>query len=144
MARANYEKSLLSLVSVSADIGRMAVPCRTLIVDDDADMAYLASSVLEMAGGLEVAGVAHSGEEALNRFEDAAADVVILDYRMPELNGLEVAARILARWPKQNIVMFSASFEAGTCEEALAIGVRECVSKERVRELPDIVRKWCP
>lgn len=123
----------------------MADHCRTLIVDDDADMAFLAVTTIEMANhGLVVAGVASSGAEALQKLPEAFPDVVVLDFRMPDRNGLEVAADILEAKPKQSIVLFSAYLDEFTVAEAERVGVRECVSKDRMKELPDIIRKHCP
>ena len=120
----------------------MAGQCRTFVVDDDQDMAFLIASVFEMAD-VEVAGIAHSGDEAEAKLAEAPADVIVLDYRMPGRNGVEVASDILARSPDQSIVLFSAFLDQETCDEALRAGVRECVSKDRLRELPDIVRRYC-
>ena len=123
----------------------MSFPCRTFIVDDDADMAFLAATTIELAShGLEVAGVASSGEEALLQLPGAAADVIVLDFRMPGRNGLEVAADILSTAPTQQILLFSAYLDDDTVAEAKRIGVRECISKDQVKTLPDIIRKYCP
>jgi DNA-binding NarL/FixJ family response regulator len=119
--------------------------CRTLIVDDDADMAFLAVATIEMANhGLVIAGVVSSGAEALEKLPEAAPDVIVLDFRMPDRNGLEVAADILEASPGQSIVLFSAYLDENTVAEAQRVGVRECVSKDRMRDLPDIIRKYCP
>jgi hypothetical protein len=73
----------------------VTVPCRTLIVDDDDDMAFLITTTIQLANhGLSVAGVASSGEEALGLLAETEADVIVLDYRMPGRNGLEVAGDI--------------------------------------------------
>jgi DNA-binding NarL/FixJ family response regulator len=122
----------------------MSDQCRTLIVDDDADMAFLAMTTIEMANhGLVVAGVASSGAEALKKLPETFPDVVLLDFRMPDRNGLEVAADILEASPEQSIVLFSAYLDESTVAEAERVGVRECVSKDRMRDIPDIIRKHC-
>jgi DNA-binding NarL/FixJ family response regulator len=129
----------------SPTLGSVATPCRTFIVDDDADMAFLAATTIEMANhGLIVAGVASSGAEAMQRLPDTAADVILLDFRMPGRNGLEVAADILETSPEQNILLFSAYLDESTVAEAQRVGVRECVSKDQVKDLPDIIRKYSP
>ena len=118
--------------------------CRTLIVDDDVDMAFLISTTIEVANdGLSVADVAYSGAEALRKFPDARPDIVVLDSRMPERNGLDVAADIFAIAPTQKIVMFSAYLDGDTIARAEQLGIRECVGKEQIHDLPDILRKHC-
>jgi DNA-binding NarL/FixJ family response regulator len=123
----------------------VTVPCRTLIVDDDDDMAFLITSTIQLADhGLSVAGVASSGEEAMTLLAGEGADVIVLDYRMPGRNGLEVASDILSLNPDQKIVLFSAHLDDATVAAADRIGVRECLSKSNLRDLPDVVRKHCP
>ena len=121
----------------------MSTPCRTLIVDDDADMAYLAMATVEVANdGLVVSGVALNGTEAMEKLHDA--DVVVLDFRMPGRNGLDVASDILATKPDQAIVLFSAYLDDATVTAAEQLGIRACVSKDRIRDLPDVIRRYCP
>jgi DNA-binding NarL/FixJ family response regulator len=123
----------------------VTVPCRTLIVDDDDDMAFLITTTIQLANhGLSVAGVASSGEEAMTLLAGEGADVIVLDYRMPGRNGLEVASDILSINPHQKIVLFSAHLDDATVAAADRIGVRECLSKSNLRDLPDVVRKHCP
>jgi DNA-binding NarL/FixJ family response regulator len=123
---------------------RMPTACRALIVDDDDDLAFLAAMTIEAANnGLSVAGVASSGKEAIDMLHDTPADVVVLDYRMPDANGLEVAAELLALDPKRSIILFSAFLEASTVEAADRLGVRECLSKDDIKGLPDAIRRCC-
>jgi two-component system response regulator YesN len=118
--------------------------CRTLIIDDDVDMAFLVATTIELANdGLTVAGVAYSGLEAVGKLQEANPDVIVLDSRMPERNGIDVAADIFAVHPDQHIVMFSAYLDSETVTNAERIGIRECVDKGRINELPDILRKYC-
>lgn len=70
--------------------------------------------------------------------------MVLLDYRMPGRNGIEVAADILAEDPHQHVILFSAYFSEDVVAEASRLGVRECVSKDHVKTLPEILRKYCP
>ena len=124
------------------DTSVVSVPCRTLIVDDDADMAFLAGEMIRLANdGLLLAGIAYSGDEAMEKL--AEADVVVLDFRMPGRNGLELASDILAVRPGQKIVLFSAYLDNATLDEAERLGICECVSKDAVSDLPDVVRRHC-
>jgi DNA-binding NarL/FixJ family response regulator len=123
----------------------MATDCRALIVDDDEDIAFLTAMTIETSNqGLTVAGVASSGKEAFDMLGATRADVVVLDYRMPDANGLEVAAELLARDPKRSIILFSAYLEAATVKAADRLGVRECLSKDDIKGLPDAIRRCCP
>jgi two-component system response regulator YesN len=119
------------------------VGCRALIVDDNVDMAFLMSTLIEIANeGLRVTGVVYSGAQAIEQLDEADPDVIVLDSRMPERCGLDVASDILGINPEQNIVLFSAYLDAETISHAERLGIRECVSKDLLNELPDILRKY--
>jgi CheY-like chemotaxis protein len=111
---------------------------RALIVDDDSDMRFLVRMTIEVANhGLEVAGEVDSGEAALESVEQDRPGVVVLDHRMPGLTGLETAQRLLADDPRQPIILFSAYLDADTIAQANALGVRACLDKNDVDQLPE-------
>lgn len=115
-----------------------------LIVDDEVDMRSLVRTILQTAGrGVEVVGEAGDGLEAMAVFATLdppdVPDVVILDNRMPGMNGLEVAAAMLEQEPRQHIVLFSAFVTEAMEQEAEALGVRACVSKQDWARLPELV-----
>lgn len=108
-------------------------------------MVALVTLEIELADdGVVVAGTASSAEEAMRMVSGLMPDVVVLDYRMPDGDGLDVAARILEKEPSQNIVLFSAYLTTRMEQAAERVGVRECVSKSRYMDLPDILRKYAP
>jgi two-component system, chemotaxis family, chemotaxis protein CheY len=117
-------------------------PTTILVVDDDADMRFLARSVLEVSG-IEVAGEAADGPEALAKLAELdpppVPTVVLLDNQMPGPSGLEVAAQILRDHPEQLIVLFSAYLDDDIIAQATALGVTSCVSKGDAMELPQIL-----
>jgi DNA-binding NarL/FixJ family response regulator len=111
---------------------------RALIVDDDNDMRLLVRLTIEAANhGLEVAGEAASGSEALVSIESERPGVVVLDNRMPGLSGLETAEQILRDHPEQPIILFSAYLDAETVTRARELGIRTCLAKTEVDRLPD-------
>lgn len=70
--------------------------CRALLVDDNVDAAESMQVLLEMLHGFSVQ-VAHSGEEALQRIEEHAYDVICLDIGLPDISGYDLARRIHPR-----------------------------------------------
>jgi CheY-like chemotaxis protein len=75
---------------------------RILIVDDDADVRLFLSETLQSLGYTVVE--AEDGRAGLDAFERSAADVMILDFAMPGLNGAEVAKRVHERRPDFPII----------------------------------------
>lgn len=68
---------------------------KVMLVEDDPDIAVLAEIALKDIGGLEFVHFG-SGEAALSGVFDADPDLIILDYRMPGMNGAEVLAELKA------------------------------------------------
>jgi two-component system response regulator AlgR len=88
---------------------------RVLVVDDEPLARERLSHLVEELPDTELAGVAGNGEEALLLAGRLKPEVVLLDVRMPGMDGLE-AARHLARMPEPPAVIFTTAFE----EHALA------------------------
>jgi two-component system, LytTR family, response regulator AlgR len=83
---------------------------RILIVDDEPPARERLRSMLVEAGGFEVAGEAGNGEQALRLVDTLEPDIVLLDVRMPGIDGLEVA-RHLATQDEPPAVIFTTAFE---------------------------------
>jgi DNA-binding NarL/FixJ family response regulator len=89
---------------------------RVLIVDDQEPFRSAAKMVVELTDGFEVVGEAGSGEDGLAMFDDLAPDLVLMDIKMPGMDGLEATRQILAGDPKARVVVLS-TYEAGEFEE---------------------------
>jgi two-component system response regulator DesR len=112
-----------------------------LIVDDDEDMRWLVRATIDLSDELTIeAEEATGAEEALTLWRAEHHDLVVVDYRMPGANGLDLAEAILAERPEQDVILFSAYLDDQTMARAEELGVRGCVSKERIREIPRILR----
>jgi two-component system, LytTR family, response regulator AlgR len=83
---------------------------RVLIVDDEPPARERLRSMLTEGGQFEVAGEAGNGQSAIDQVDKLTPDVVLLDVRMPGIDGLEVA-RHLAALPEPPAVIFTTAFD---------------------------------
>lgn len=113
-----------------------------LLVEDEEDMRYLVRVVLEFAADpIEITGEACDVDEGLSAWRTLRPHITVIDYRLPGGNGLDVAEQILAEDPEAPVVLFSAFLDPRTVERAERLGVRACVSKDRVQDLPDLLHR---
>ena len=100
-----------------------AAPITVLIVDDEAPARERLARLIGETASARVVAQAATGREALERAQALAPDVVLLDVRMPEMDGLE-AARHLALLPRPPAIVFTTAYDeyALAAFEAQAIG----------------------
>ena len=113
-----------------------------LFVDDDQALAHLGKQMLERLG-YEVISKTSSieGLEAFSAQPDKF-DLVITDFTMPNMTGLELAKKLLAIRPGTPIILCSGYSEKVTKENAMAAGIREFVTKPIViREIGEVIRR---
>jgi DNA-binding NarL/FixJ family response regulator len=79
---------------------------RVLIADDQPETCVLLRAVLEEEG-LNVVGTAGGGIEAVSMVEDLAPDVILMDLRMPDLDGVQAARRIRATRPNIQVILLT-------------------------------------
>ena len=110
---------------------------RTLIVDDHADVRFLIRAIVGDSGlPIEVVGEADGVDTALAQVDALDPDVVVLDARMPRVEGFEVAPLLLERRPGLPIVLCSAWVDEAVRERAAAAGIRNVLSKDQFDEIP--------
>jgi CheY-like chemotaxis protein len=113
---------------------------RTLIVDDHADVRFLIRTIVADAGlPVEVVGEADGVESALAQLDALGPDVIVMDARMPRIDGFEAAPLLLARRPDLPIVMCSAWVDDDVRRRAAEVGIRTVLSKDQFEEIPAVV-----
>ncbi len=116
-------------------------PVRILIADDHEVMRMGLRNLLESVPSWSVYAEAATGLEAVELALRSSPDIVIMDITMPEMNGLEAAARIAAERPDIPIIMFSLHLSEDVMGRFKTGSVRGAVSKsEAARDLLDAVR----
>ncbi|MEO6143169.1 MAG: response regulator transcription factor, partial [Dermatophilaceae bacterium] len=114
---------------------------RVLVVDDHALYRDGARGILGEHSDIEVVGDADSGEMALALVNQLAPDVVLMDIRLPGINGIETTRRIRAHHPSVQILMVSAYEDDEYVRAALEAGASGYLCKTAPsRELTDAVR----
>jgi two-component system nitrogen regulation response regulator NtrX len=103
-----------------------------LVVDDEQDIRASLQRILEYEG-LDFAE-AGSGQEALDRVAGMEPDAVLLDIKMPRMDGLEVLATLRERHPELPVVMISGHGTIGTAVEATKLGAFDFMEKPLERE----------
>jgi DNA-binding NarL/FixJ family response regulator len=93
-------------------------PIRVLLVEDNDVYRDSLVFLLGRYDGIEVVGAVADGSSAPRACEELAADVVVVDYRLPDVDGAEAAEDVRTRRPQASIVFLSAS--AGAEEVAAA------------------------
>lgn len=81
---------------------------RVLAVDDQKPFREAARQVVDATAGFAWAGEAESGAEAVDRVLEAEPDIVIMDVRMPDMDGIEAARRVNAACPNVVVLLVSA------------------------------------
>jgi CheY-like chemotaxis protein len=95
---------------------------RVLIVDDSQPVRQMVAKVCALLPGCEVAGFANNGVEALERIRALTPDVITLDLRMPEMDGLEVLQAIRDQKLSCKTIVLSGTLEDAHRAECLRLG----------------------
>jgi response regulator of citrate/malate metabolism len=89
-----------------------------LVVDDDFMVARIHSRFLQTQKGFRVAGVAHTGVDALAKLADLAPDLMLLDVHLPDMSGLEVLRIARQEYPDVDVILVTAERDLEAVREA--------------------------
>jgi len=102
---------------------------RILVVDDNSAVRRYLRGVLEQQEGWQVCDEARNGQEAVERFRQIRPDVVVLDFQMPGMNGLDAARIIHQISPATPILMITLYLSRQLSDEARKAGIRGACAK---------------
>jgi DNA-binding NarL/FixJ family response regulator len=105
-------------------------PVRVLVVDDQALVREGLMTLLQSAPEVEPVAAASDGEEAVALVMRHRPDVVLMDLRMPKLDGVEATRRILASWPETEVVVLTTHADEASILDALRAGARGYLTKD--------------
>jgi DNA-binding NarL/FixJ family response regulator len=112
---------------------------RILVVDENPTVRRYLRSVLEQQRGWRVCDEARDGQEAVDRFRQVRPDVIVLDFQMPYMNGLDAARIISQLSPETPILMVTLYLTKQLSEEAQKVGVRGTCAKTDLSGVVDAV-----
>ncbi|HWC13891.1 MAG TPA: response regulator transcription factor [Actinomycetota bacterium] len=118
-------------------------PVRVMVVDDTDHVRNMLVDMLEL-DGFEVVGEAASGEEAVDGVGGANPDVIVMDLKMPGMDGLTAARSIRQSRTSQAIILYTAYLDPTIEEQAKAAGIALCIGKvEGLNQLERHINELC-
>lgn len=120
---------------------------KTVIVEDDLMVASINQQFALKTPGVNVIATFHNGKDALAFLNKTKVDLLLLDFYMPEITGLELLSRLRSEGNDVDVIMITAANDAGHINEALHLGIVDYLVKpfkyERFSEAMDkyILRK---
>jgi two-component system invasion response regulator UvrY len=113
---------------------------RILVVDDNPAVRHYLRAILEQQSAWQVCDEARTGGEALQRVQKAPPpDLILMDFQMPDLNGLDVAKQIAQLFPKIPILLVTIHLSTQLAEAARRVGVRGACAKTDVGSIVQAV-----
>jgi DNA-binding NarL/FixJ family response regulator len=109
------------------------VRMRVLLVDDHPIVRRPLYTLLDVPG-IEIAGEAGNGREAVDLTRHARPDVVLMDVSMPEMDGVQATRAIHAEWPQVCIIGLSVHEEATQAEAMRAAGAMDYLTKTTLQK----------
>jgi len=104
------------------------IPARILVVDDEVDFAEMLSLRLKEVG--EIVMSVHNGQDCLKTLEEKDnIDVVILDIKMPGMDGIEVLKEIKKKFPLVEVIMLTGHGSTETAVEGMKLGAYDYLMK---------------
>ncbi len=117
-------------------------PISILLVDDHAVVRQGVRAYLETQPDLEIAGEAANGAEAVKLVVQTAPDVVLMDLKMPDMDGIEATRKIKTVSPRTQVVIFTSYYRDEHIFPAIRSGALSYVLKDALPfELADAIRK---
>ena len=107
--------------------------CTVVLADDHAVVRAGIKLLIELTKRYEVVGEAGNGEAAVERVATLQPDLVIMDIRMPGLDGIAATRRITNRNPDVRVLVFTAYDDPEYVEAVIEAGAMGCLSKRRAR-----------
>ncbi len=106
------------------------MPTRVVLIEDNDVFRQALELLLELRGDIEIVGSERHGEQAVELCRVHEPDVILLDYRLPGLDGVQVARLVREECPEVAVVVLTAAAQEREIEALLEQGAVACVGKD--------------
>lgn len=103
---------------------------KIIIVDDDCLVSGALKTILEVNDGITVAAIGKDGKEAVSLYREYRPDVLLMDIRMKEMNGLDASEQILKEFPDAKILLLTTFSDDEYIIKALKLGAKGYLLKQ--------------
>ena len=105
-------------------------PIRVLLVEDNDVFRQALILLLELQDGIEVAGAVSEGSSAVAAYREHTPDVVVMDFRLPGMDGVEATLALVEEYPEVAVVCLTASASPRELDALKAAGAVDCLRKD--------------
>jgi DNA-binding NarL/FixJ family response regulator len=119
-----------------------AAPVRVALIEDNDVFREALEMLLGLQSELEVVASAADGDAAVSLCREHAPDVVLMDYRLPGIDGVQATKQLLEACPQVAVVCLTASANLREVDALYAAGVVACLTKdEPLEDIVEAIRK---
>ncbi len=123
-------------------VGAETMPIRVMLVEDNDVFRQALILLLELQEGLEVVGAVSEGNSAVAACHEHDPDVVVMDFRLPGMDGVETTLALAAECPEVSVVCLTASASPRELDALMAAGAVDCLRKdEELDVIVDAIRR---
>jgi DNA-binding NarL/FixJ family response regulator len=113
---------------------------RILIADDSTPVRRMLRTLLEQSADWQVCGEAANGGEVVKRTLETHPDLIVLDFQMPVMNGLQAAREVAKVAPEVPVLLCTAHLSLHLMGEARRVGIQGAVSKSKAGDIVDAIK----
>jgi two-component system, NarL family, invasion response regulator UvrY len=112
---------------------------RIIVADDNPAVRHYLRALLEQQSSWHVSDEARTGLEVIQKVKNNPPDIILLDFQMPDGNGLDAARQISSLFPKIPILMVTIHMSKQLAEEARRAGIRGACAKSDIGSIVEAV-----
>jgi DNA-binding NarL/FixJ family response regulator len=117
--------------------------CRVLLVDDHVPLRAALRSLLARYHDVRIVGEASDGQEAIDLLASCQPDVILMDIKMPKMNGIEATAHIKRTWKEAIVIGLCAVEDHDYTDGILKAGAVAVISKHHLNDLYSTIQRVC-